>query len=138
MAEAVKYCHVINMSLVAIGSLQELNSYLPMLKSIRLEILPTHSQSACILKFKISGGVSVWTSGSSEGDHCADERTFSWCSTGGVFRGSDDGNNSESWWNVIGGKSPTSENCLMLKNEASAAKLQPAACNATVPFICEV
>jgi hypothetical protein len=70
-----------------------------------------------------------WTDGSSEGAHCHEEGTFSWCSKGETFSLL---SNNFSAGNV------SAQNCLIMNISEMTVKLERSHCETAQTVICEV
>jgi hypothetical protein len=77
-------------------------------------------------------------SASSEGQYCALERTYAWCSTGAIVEGSYI--NDTQLWAVKPDGSESAGNCvaLGLNNNKTSAQLSLAACTDTKSYMCQV
>jgi hypothetical protein len=114
-----------------------LPSYLPLFKSILFSLM-LHSNNNVIIRAEFRLQSSFWTSASSEGEFCASERTFAWCTSGSIFNESSV--NDAILWTVIPTGNESTSNCVSLglsKNEGSA-QLSLAACSESKPFMCQV
>jgi len=91
-----------------------------------------------ISKINICTDVSVWTSGSNEGEYCdVVDRKYSWCSTGALVSPTDV-NKTENWVDVFDAAKAPSLRCLLLTVIAAKAGLSHAGCEEKRPFLCEV
>jgi len=81
--------------------------------------------------------VSVWTSGSNEGNFCDVERTYSWCSIGALISPTDV-NKTDNWVDVLDASKAASLRCLSLTVNGTKTGLAHANCEEKRPFVCEV
>ena len=82
--------------------------------------------------------MSFWTSASSEGQYCALERTYAWCTTGTIVQGSYI-NDTQLWAATPDGNASLG-NCvaLSLNNSKKSAQLSLAACTEAKSYMCQV
>jgi len=75
------------MNLLTIENLSTLQKYKILLGSNKCKIITIFAVKTNNIS-ELNRRMSYWTSASSEGQHCALERTYAWCTTGAIFEGS--------------------------------------------------
>lgn len=80
----------------------------------------------------------LWTSASSDGQYCALERTFAWCTTGNIVNETYI-NDTQLWASKPDG-SESAGNCvtLSLNKDETSAQLSLAACTESKKYMCQV
>jgi hypothetical protein len=83
-------------------------------------------------------GIPLWTSASSEGQYCALDRTFAWCTTGTVVE--QIFLNDTILWDSTPKGSALEGNCvaMSLKTDESSAQLSLATCSDSKSYMCQV
>lgn len=129
------------MTLLTVENFSLLQTYLPLLQSILTIIFFLHVNIYHVMCESIIlevMGRSLWTSASSEGPQCTEQRKFAWCTTGNIIE--------ERYVNDAGiwGEKPISNtsagSCvsMSLTQNESNAQLSLAACNDTKSYLCQV
>jgi hypothetical protein len=80
----------------------------------------------------------LWTAASSDGQYCAMERTFAWCTTGAILE--EIFINDTQQWDATPKGSASDGNCvaMSLKTDESSAQLSLAACSDSKSYMCQV
>jgi hypothetical protein len=80
----------------------------------------------------------LWTAASSEGQYCALDRTFAWCTSGNIVK--EIFINDTQLWDSTPKGSASEGNCvaMSLKTDESSAQLSLAACSDSKSYMCQV